>query len=279
VSNIIGAIEIAILTTATCLLAGSTTVMAADSNLKSDLVRVADKRVLFGHQSVGVNILDGINQVAHAEGVRLRVTEVSSTKDIGPTTLAHTFVAENGNPAKKFASFESAMSGSSEGPDIALIKLCFVDFSPETDVSVLFSQYQEMIKRLKLSHPETTFVHVTTPLTVVQGGIKGWVKRLIGRAPAEFNENVRRNDYNELLRKTYGGREPIFDLAHLESLGPDGKTLQVEWHGKVVPALIPDLSSDGGHLNAEGQRRAAVELLSALAHVPDQHNKSRRVGK
>ena len=60
------------------------------------------------------------------------------------------------------------------------------------------------------------FVHVTVPLTAAQSGLKSLVKRPMGRAP----DNVRLEEYNQLLRRTYAGREPIFDLARLESISP-----------------------------------------------------------
>src|SRR5207249_2637509 len=99
-------------------------------------------------------------------------------------------------------------------------------------------------------------VGVTAPLTDVQGGAKGLLKRLLGRAPYGAVENLRREQYNALLRAAYRGREPIFDLARVESIAPDGRAVTAQWNGSVVPVLAPAFTDDGGHLNAPGRLRA-----------------------
>jgi lysophospholipase L1-like esterase len=106
---------------------------------------------------------------------------------------------------------------------------------------------------------------VTLPLTTVQTGLKAFAKRLLGRAPYGTVENVRREEYNELLRAAYAGREPLFDLARIESTAPDGSAVRVRWQGAVAPALAAQYTDDGGHLNVEGRRRAARELIAVLA--------------
>ena len=97
---------------------------------------------------------------------------------------------------------------------------------------------------------------------------KAWLKRLFGRAPYGTVENLRREEYNALLRAAYQGREPIFDLARLESTAPDGAAVTVQWQGRAAPAMDPAYSDDGGHLNATGRLRAARELVSVLAALP-----------
>jgi len=246
---------------------GSTLATAADFDLKADLEQIASLRVLFGHQSVGANVIDGIKQLAQAEGVPLRIAEVQTTAQVGPATFGHVYVAENGKPSKKLASFESAIDHMSSDPDVAFLKFCFVDFSADTDVAALFAQYQATIGRLKIRHPKTTFVHVTVPLTIVQNNFKVMVKRMFGRAPPGVMENWRRDEYNRLLRQAYAGHEPIFDIAHIESRRPNGEDESTNWDGRSIPALAPEYSSDGGHLNAAGQQRAARELVHIVASI------------
>jgi hypothetical protein len=43
------------------------------------------------------------------------------------------------------------------------------------------------------------------------------VKELLGRTPGQFGDNIVRERFNDLIRKTYDGREPVFDLARHES--------------------------------------------------------------
>ncbi len=239
--------------------------VSTDPVLRDDLIKVSRHRVLFGHQSVGANILDGVRELASASGVPLQVVDVKAAVEIGPGTLGHTFVAENGNPLKKLASFEQAIGGNAVDLDMALIKFCYVDIASDTDVKALFKQYQATLGRLRASHPRTVFVHVTAPLTDIQQGPKALMKKWIGRAPYGIAENIRRDEYNELLRQAYAGREPLFDLARVESTGRDGRQVKVEWRGQTLPALAGEFTDDGGHLNAEGRLKAARELISVLA--------------
>jgi hypothetical protein len=110
-------------------------------------------------------------------------------------------------------------------------------------------------------------VHVTAPLTSEQGGAKEFVKKLLGRGgPAQ---NARREEYNSLLRKTYQGQEPIFDLARIESTAPDGTAVTAKWNGIDTPTMAAEYTNDGGHLNSVGKLRAARELVSVLAAIPN----------
>jgi hypothetical protein len=240
---------------------------ADDPGLRSDLATVARRTVFFGHQSVGVNILDGIQRLAGREGVPLHVKEVALASGLPSGTLAHGFMSENGDPLRKLESFHRALGS---GVDLAILKFCFVDVTTDTNVTDLFTRYQEAIRQLRSRLPGTTFVHVTIPLTGVQGGFKGWVKRVLGRSPYGLAENARREEYNALLRAAYLGKEPVFDLARVESTTPEGRVETAEWKGRAVPALVPDYTDDGGHLNDAGQLRAARELLSVLAAAPVQ---------
>jgi hypothetical protein len=238
-----------------------------DASLRQDLERVSQRSIFFGHQSVGDNILDGLNRLGASAGVPLRIAAVSSAGAIAPGNLGHVFVGENRNPLGKLKAFERAFAKQPSGVDIAVVKLCYLDFTPETDATRLFEAYRSTLTQLKRGNPGTVFVHVTTPLTQVESGVKALVKRVLGRAPYGMVENLRRAEYNELLRKEYAGKEPLFDLARLESIAPDGAPQTAEWNGKTAPVLAAAYTSDGGHLNDTGKLRAARELVSVLARV------------
>ena len=249
-----------------CLL--SATATAADPGLRADLERLARERIYFGHQSVGANLLQGIADLAAQERVPLRIVRADRASDVPPASFGHTFVPENGAPLEKLKNFGAALGSASV--DVALLKFCYVDIRADTDAKALFARYRETIADLRTTHPHTVFIHVTLPLTTEQTGWKALAKRVLGRAPYGTVENVRREEYNRLLREAYGGREPVFDLARVESTAPDGTPVRVEWQGVAVPALSPAYTGDGGHLNAEGRRRAARELIAVLAaaHAP-----------
>ena len=251
---------------------GNTAVAGAanvDVSLRPELERIAQRRIFFAHQSVGVNLIDGVQELATTAGIPVRITEVATAGSVGPATLGHVFIGENGKPLQKLQAFERAFGPRPEGLDVALVKFCYLDFTGETDARALFARYRAAIDGLRARNPGTTFVHVTAPLTPVQGGPKAILKWLLGRAPYGTIENVRREEYNALLRQAYRGREPIFDLARVESTAPDGTAVTVEWKGRAAPAMATAYTDDGGHLNTVGKLRAARELISILAAVPD----------
>jgi hypothetical protein len=123
--------------------------------------------------------------------------------------------------------------------------------------------------RLRQAFPGVRFVHVTSPLTVVQSGPKAWIKRLMGRPLGGVAANVSRERFNALVRKEYAGREPLFDLAQVESRLPDGRTVTFQEGGTTYPALADGYASDGKHLNDLGARWVGLHFLEALAAVAD----------
>jgi hypothetical protein len=235
---------------------------AADPRTRADLQAVSRLSVFFGHQSVGGNILEGVQRLAAQEGVPLAVVEGAP----GAAGIAHAYVGQNGDPAGKIDAFAAAVDAGKPA-DVALMKLCYVDFHAGTDPAALFARYQAALAALQRRHPGTTFVHLTAPLTTIQGGWKPLVKRLLGRETSAA-ENARREDFNARVRAAYAGKEPLFDVARLESTRPDGSVAAVEWKGRQVPILAAGYTEDGGHLNAAGQDRLARALVAFLAALP-----------
>jgi hypothetical protein len=247
----------------------ATAAEGADPGVRRDLETLSRRAVLFGHQSVGMSLLDGLARLAAQQGVPLRIVDVSASPAAPPATLAHLFVAENRKPLTKLERFERAAGSLAGGePDIALLKFCYVDFDPSTDAAALFARYQETVARLQAAHPGRRFVHVTAPLSTVQGGPRAWAKRLLGRTPYGLAENARREEFNTLLRNAYAAHAPVFDLARVESTLPDGTRTTVTWNGRTFPVLADAYAEDEGHLNQVGSLRAARELLAVLASVP-----------
>jgi len=240
----------------------------SDGTLRSELQRISTKRIYFAHQSVGGNLLDGIQQIAEAQNYPLQIREYSVANEVPSQTLGHTRIGENGNPLGKIKAFTQALGQPPSGLNIALLKFCYVDFTRDTDAKALFTKYKVDMDHVKSRHPKLTLVHVTVPLTTVQSGLKGTVKQWLGIAPYGLLENKRREEYNDLLRSSYLGREFVFDLAKVESTTRSGTRTLVKWKGDSVPMLNPSYTDDGQHLNAEGRIYAARHLISVLAQIP-----------
>ncbi|MFY3745942.1 hypothetical protein ACOQFB_18670 [Anaeromyxobacter sp. Red801] len=243
----------------------------AEPGDRRDLQALAERRVFFGHQSVGENVIEGLQALAAQEGVPLRVVEARAP-GVAAGTFAHEVVAENGDPLRKLRSFAAALGpgGEGAGAEVALLKFCYVDIRADTDVAALFAAYRKTIGELQAANPATTFVHVTAPLQTVEDGVRGWAKELLGKPRWGTQHNARREEFNALMRREYGGNAPLFDLARVESTRPDGSVETSAWQGGAVPALVPAYTDDGGHLNAEGRARAARALAAVIASVPRQ---------
>lgn len=232
----------------------------------SDWQALENKRVVFGHQSVGGNILNGIKQLAARDGVKIDINKQRTA----PTTngISHFAIGNNGDPVSKIKDFATAIdTGAGQGADVAMMKLCYADFNDSTDAKQLANDYIVSLEALARKHPDINFVAVTAPLMAIQTGPKAWIKRLLGRQPSGYVDNVRRAEFNTLLREQYHKAGRLFDLAQVES-DATGKACMAEVDGQSVQALCPDLTNDGGHLNERGQALAATAFLHFVSTLP-----------
>jgi len=235
------------------------------------LEKLAQRRIYFGHQSVGYNLVDGLQALAQEKPLGLKIVEGRSPEALGSPAFAHAKNGENHDPISKIRDFANTLEagGLGQRTDIAFFKFCYVDFVPGTDVDKVFAEYKGTLARLRQAYPKIKFVHFTSPLTVVQSGPKALVKRLLGKRLGGAEANVVRERFNALMRQEYAGREPLFDLAAVESTRPDGQPVTFADGGARYPALASEYASDGKHLNAAGARWAAAHLLKTLATVAD----------
>lgn len=231
-----------------------------------DLEIVAGRRIYFGHQSVGQDLLEGLRELARDYGVSLRIVGDGSPSALAEPGIVHDRLGENTRPLTKLEAFVGAMDrDGADRADVALFKFCYVDFGPGTDVRALFERYVAAHEQLRARHPGVSFLHVTVPLTSMSSGFAAYLKGLLGRPVAGAIENVKRHEFNELLRSWYRDREPFFDLALAESTLEDGRPCGFDWNGKTYPCLAPEFTEDGGHLNPRGRLHAARAFASALA--------------
>ena len=234
-----------------------------------DWTRLASLRIVFGHQSVGSNILAGVADVMKAvPAVRLNVVESTTPPASGTACLLHFRAGRNEYPTTKVDDFVRFVdAAASAPPDIAFLKFCYIDANAQTDVRGVFDHYRQAFAELRSRYTSTQFVHVTMPLRVVQTGWRVPVKQLIGRPIGGYADNLKRHEYNELLRAEYGGKAPLFDLAAIESTRADGSRVVFTSGGRTYFALAPEYTDDGGHLNGTGRRLVAERLLVFLAEV------------
>lgn len=234
--------------------------------IAADVSTARAARVVFLHHSVGADVLAGVERLDHAvPGPNLRLESTTSTLE-GPVFL-HGPGGQNELPRTKIDAFASLIARRpSLQPDLALMKLCYIDIDPNTDVDDLFAHYSETMRRLARAHPGIRFGHVTAPLTSSPTGLKAGIRRVIGMQVWEDDANVKRHAFNVRLRADFGD-DPIFDLAAIESTGPDGTESGFVVDGTTYPSLDPRYTDDGGHLNELGEQVAAAAFLRFVAEV------------
>jgi hypothetical protein len=227
---------------------------------------LAHARIYFGHQSVGRNVIEGLRELNASEPGNpvtfATLHEAAATPDA--PLLAEFAIGENGKPETKMQGFAAALDSlPADARGVAMFKYCFLDITAQTDAAALFARHQAAVAAMRARHPGLTWVHVTAPLTVDEPASRRLVKSLLGK-PTARDANARRSAFNALLRRAYAG-EPMLDLARLESTRPDGSRTFVMSGRDTVYVLAPELTDDGGHLNATGRRIAAAEFANVVA--------------
>lgn len=231
---------------------------------------LASRRIFFGHQSVGRDILDGVELVLEQHpSIALHVRQASGNPaSIEGPGVFEAAVGQNRHPKSKSAAFLDALSGGfgDEPGAIATYKFCYIDVNDETDPETMFADYSATIDEVRRRHPALRIIHFTLPLKAAPSGLKERIRSALGRS-SETRRNHIRNRYNELLRAAYNRSDPIFDLALLESTRRDGSRAHSRYQGRDVYMLAPEYTYDGGHLNEEGKRYIAERFLVFLARL------------
>jgi hypothetical protein len=224
--------------------------------------RIAARRVLFGHQSVGGNLLRGVEAIGRSQpDLAVPVAEAGGAAGAG---IVHFRVGRNGDPVSKIDDFLAHLDAeAAETPDLAGFKLCYADFGKQIDVDALFARYAAAIDQTRRRHPGLRLFHVTTPLERAEPGWRVLAKRVLGKTPAQ-ELNAVRERYNDALRRAFAGREPLFDLAREEASAGGAPVTAGTSAGRVL-ALAPPFTDDGAHLNESGGRVLAARWLRFLA--------------
>ncbi|MAE94446.1 MAG: hypothetical protein CL910_07285 [Deltaproteobacteria bacterium] len=244
-----------------------------ESTSSSRWQELSQSTVVFGHQSIGSNIIEGLETLAHRYPgfdlpiVALSVADaVSGELPAGPG-LFHFAAGRNRDPEAKIESFRQVMASElGQRARIALLKFCYADFGYEIDPDRVFEAYSRAAEELRSSNPSTRLLHVTAPLTVpwrrtaLDRG-KDLVKTLV-RRPVYADPNVARSRYGARVVDRYSPW--VFDIARVESTGRDGSRGLQKIGEEDAYFLRREWTEDGEHLSAPGRERVAEELLRML---------------
>jgi len=233
--------------------------------------KLSQKKIYFGHQSVGYNIIDGISKIMQSNrSIKLNIVKTTDPAAFDQPIFAHSDVGKNDDTDSKIGAFgEYIQKGIGDKADIAFFKFCYWDIRRETDIKTVFSHYKAKLSELKAQYPKTKFIHFTVPLMSYQDGIKDKIKRALNMEIGPDVDNIRRNELNEMILKEYSGKDPIFDIAKIESTLPDGTRTSFSKDGKIYYYLASEYTHDGGHLNDAGMKIVAEQFLINLARIAE----------
>lgn len=271
---IIGVIMMSVLKIRTKIDTNKITLLSIDNIPGESWGKLAKKKIYFGHQSVGYNIIDGMMNIMNGrDDIKLNIVESCEPSEFDMPVFAHSQVGRNMDPASKIKGFVDIMdAGVGKKADIAFFKFCYIDIMRDSDPQKIFNLYREALEDLKARYPDTQFLHVTIPLRSTPKGIernlKQSVKLLIGK-PGVLDDNIKRERYNELLRNAYSKTELLFDLALIETVNPDGFRCYATKGEKKIHVMVPEYTEDGGHLNNLGKKKIAEQMLISLAQMTD----------
>ena len=234
--------------------------------------KLAEKKIFFGHQSVGYNIIDGITDVINERDyIKLNIIEACEPAAFDQPVFAHSQVGMNTDPFSKIKRFGEIMdAGVGSKVDMAFFKFCYVDIMRDSDPQEIFDGYSAALEELKDRYPDTKFLHVTVPIRSVPKGakrnLKQTIKLLIGR-PGFLGDNMIRRRYNDLLNDAYSKTGLFFDLALIESVNTGGFRSHAVKGAEKVYVMASEYTEDGGHLNSLARKLVAGRLMIILAEI------------
>ncbi len=249
----------------------SSTTITMPKPTASDFAPLRQHRIFFMHQSVGKNLMDGVDLLARDAGIDIPLEQRDASglsAGFSGNGIIHAYGGKNRFPETKIRSFaeQLAMFPENGRPDVAVMKFCFIDFDTDTDVDGLFRQYTAAIDSLEKRYPHITFTHMTVPLMAFPHTLKARVKRLLGMSVWVDVTNAKREAFSQRIRDRYPANR-IFDIARYESTHPDGMREKRSESGQTIYGLVPAYTRDGSHLNANGQRYVARGFLAFLHNL------------
>lgn len=231
---------------------------------RSDLSSLPGKKVYFGHQSVGYNILEGIKKIT-AQNEELDFIKILTLEEYKNNVFPendslfyfiHSKIGTNTQPDLKIKDFQDKLD-SLKGLDAAFMKFCFVDITRKTEVNTLFNNYIEAMDNLEERYINTKYLYFTCPISIRENLVIGILKEIM-QTPDDLNKN--RNKFNNLLRAK--NNIELFDIAYLEANEDEASEPQKREFMKKKYA-----TSDGGHLNEYGSEKIGYYLLVKLNNL------------
>ena len=217
-------------------------VAAFDGLGKDAIERLKKANVLFGHHTVGQNIIQG----ASAAGFTFH--KVNFQADYAGGGFGSISLVDSDDSRRKVKTFGSIVLDQKMAAtaDVVALELGTSGFSESSKVTALKEAYSAHVDALRTTFPKVRLMHITPPLTT---GIS--------------KENRARQEVSDWIKQTYGDRDVVFDLGGVESTRVDGRPCQ----GEKVRALCGEYGATDGRLGVEPAKRVAKAFLYALSRT------------
>ncbi len=229
----------------------------------STVTAALQKRWIFAHQSVGYQVIQGIqswcNDFSLPNPIVVDVTSGSIPGSGG--YLGHWYAGTNGDGFSKLTDFDTRIRGGLHAQaDIFVIKFCYADLRPNVGYTPaqLFAQYEATIDGLRASYPTKTFIAAT--------------ETIVMEVDEDGPNNALRMEYNNLVRAKYGPPGPpntLWDIALALSTDPSGNRIRTGTAPNWVEHLYSAYASpDQEHISGAGsigRKAASKPLLQILA--------------
>lgn len=248
------------------------------SNNSKDLLTskklLQGKRVFFAHQSVGADLIKTINKMFTIANLSPpKIQEIDLESDIPDQGILHMIIGENRRPLSKIQEFEKTLNSNKlPTPDIAALKLCYVDILGQETPEEIFTAYDEMTSRIKRNHPSLILIHFTMPLMAKQTILEKLRSLITGSPLTRNSENILRCRFNQLINNRYQNNEIVFDIAKLESTSPKKTTCTFKSQRIAYSCLCRIYTTDGGHLNTMGNLKIAKSFLTLITSIFSKSN-------
>ncbi|NLF39581.1 hypothetical protein GX586_09060 [bacterium] len=220
---------------------------------------IGTQRWFFAHASVGGNMRSGLDALRGSNTGRYQWVTSSVTYDSGaqraanppsPTLAGRVYCCNRGNPgwSAKLTIFSNSLAVSGwhiPAADAVMDKMCYIDQAASA------ANYIAQMTALEALYPVTRLVYITMPLTTDSS-----------------SDNGLRNAYNRAVRQHCAAHDKLlFDLADIEAHDTNGVAQTFVSGGVTNQMLWSAYTTDGGHLNALGQQRAALGWYAVGAQI------------
>ena len=199
---------------------------------------LASKRMYFGHQSVGFNIIAGVNDILERNSfINLDIKDLDKVEDLSKPFLAHSAVGRNRFPDEKVSAFSEVMLSDFGGHvDVAFLKFCYVDAKEGANVEQMLAVYDRGIEEIRKARPNVVIVHFTIPIRAIPNGFVDRTKRRfgVGVLHKKAMGNIVKRDFNSLLLAKYGDKDLVFDIAKIESTAQNGESCTFRYKGRIT---------------------------------------------